>query len=89
MTNVSHHANRNEGVPRRVEGPPGGLAALNAWRAAVERLGILVFQTSEIGLREMRGISIPHGPLPVSLLNSTDAPHGRIFTLLHEFAMCC
>lgn len=61
-------------------------AALNAWRAAVERVGILVFQTSEIGLREMRGISIPHGPLPVILLNSADAPHGRIFTLLHEFA---
>jgi Zn-dependent peptidase ImmA (M78 family) len=35
---------------------------------------------------EMRGISIPHGPLPVILLNTSDSPHGRIFTLLHEFA---
>ncbi len=61
-------------------------AALNAWRAAVERLGILVFQSGEMGVKEMRGISIPHGPLPVILLNSADAPHGRIFTLLHEFA---
>lgn len=61
-------------------------AALNAWRAAVERQGILVFQASGMSLREMRGISIPHGPLPVILLNSSDAPHGRIFTLLHEFA---
>ena len=34
----------------------------------------------------MRGISIPHGPLPVILLNTSDSPHGRIFTLLHEFA---
>lgn len=61
-------------------------SALTAWRSAIERLGILVFQSSEMSLSEMRGISIPHGPLPVILLNSTDSPHGRIFTLLHEFS---
>ena len=61
-------------------------AALNGWRSAIERLGILVFQSSDMSVDEMRGISIPHGPLPVILLNSADAPHGRIFTLLHEFA---
>ena len=65
---------------------PTAYAALNAWRAAVERLGILVFQNGDMSVDEMRGISIPHGPLPVILLNSADAPHGRIFTLLHEFA---
>jgi Zn-dependent peptidase ImmA (M78 family)/transcriptional regulator with XRE-family HTH domain len=65
---------------------PTAHAALNGWRAAVERLGILVFQSGEMAVDEMRGISIPHGPLPVILLNSGDAPHGRIFTLLHEFA---
>jgi Zn-dependent peptidase ImmA (M78 family)/transcriptional regulator with XRE-family HTH domain len=65
---------------------PTAYAALNAWRAAVERLGILVFQNGDMSVDEMRGISIPHGPLPVILLNSGDAPHGRIFTLLHEFA---
>ena len=65
---------------------PSAHAALNGWRAAVERLGILVFQSGEMTVDEMRGISIPHGPLPVILLNSGDAPHGRIFTLLHEFA---
>jgi Zn-dependent peptidase ImmA (M78 family) len=65
---------------------PSAYAALNGWRAAVERLGILVFQSGEMSVEEMRGISIPHGPLPVILLNSSDAPHGRIFTLLHEFA---
>jgi Zn-dependent peptidase ImmA (M78 family)/transcriptional regulator with XRE-family HTH domain len=64
----------------------GAYAALNAWRAAIERQGVLVFQTGEVELAEMRGTSIPHGPLPVILLNSTDAPHGRVFTLLHEFA---
>jgi Zn-dependent peptidase ImmA (M78 family)/transcriptional regulator with XRE-family HTH domain len=61
-------------------------AALNGWRTAVERQGILVFQSGDMSVDEMRGISIPHGPLPVILLNSADAPHGRIFTLLHEFA---
>jgi Zn-dependent peptidase ImmA (M78 family) len=64
----------------------GPYAALNAWRAAIERQGILVFQTGDVELIEMRGTSIPHGPLPVVLLNNADAPHGRVFTLLHEFA---
>jgi Zn-dependent peptidase ImmA (M78 family) len=65
---------------------PSAHAALNAWRSAIEQLGVLVFQSSDMSVEEMRGISIPHGPLPVVLLNSADAPHGRIFTLLHEFA---
>lgn len=60
-------------------------AAMNGWRDAIERQGVLVFQTGEVELSEMRGTSIPHGPLPVILLNNSDAPHGRIFTLLHEF----
>jgi Zn-dependent peptidase ImmA (M78 family) len=47
---------------------------------------VLVFQTGDVELAEMRGTSIPHGLLPVILLNSADAPHGRVFTLLHEFA---
>ncbi len=65
---------------------PSPNAALNAWRRAVERLGILVFQSGSMSVEEMRGISIPRGPLPVILLNSADSPHGRVFTLLHEFA---
>jgi Zn-dependent peptidase ImmA (M78 family)/transcriptional regulator with XRE-family HTH domain len=59
--------------------------AFNAWRNAIERLGILIFQTGDVELKEMRGTSVPHGPLPVIVLNNTDAPHGRIFSLLHEF----
>lgn len=60
--------------------------ALRSWREAIERLGIFVFQTGDIAVSEMRGTSVPHGPLPVIVLNNSDAPHGRIFTLLHEFA---
>ncbi|HKS36664.1 MAG TPA: XRE family transcriptional regulator [Verrucomicrobiae bacterium] len=59
--------------------------ALNAWRSAVERQGVLIFQVGDVELREMRGTSIPHGPLPVILLNNDDAPLGRVFTILHEF----
>jgi Zn-dependent peptidase ImmA (M78 family)/transcriptional regulator with XRE-family HTH domain len=65
---------------------PSAHTALNEWRSAIERLGVLVFQSGDMSVEEMRGISIPHGPLPVILLNSADAPHGRVFTLLHEFA---
>lgn len=60
--------------------------ALRAWRSAVEAKGVLVFQTSDVELEEMRGTCIPDQPLPVILLNGKDAPHGRIFSMLHEFA---
>jgi len=60
--------------------------ALNAWRSAMEAKGVLVFQSSGVELEEMRGTCIPDQPLPVILLNAKDAPHGRIFSLLHEFA---
>lgn len=60
--------------------------ALNAWRAAVEAKGVLVFQASGVALEEMRGTCVPDQPFPVILLNSKDAPHGRIFSLLHEVA---
>jgi Zn-dependent peptidase ImmA (M78 family) len=60
-------------------------AALNAWREAIENLGVLVFQTGGIELAEMRGTGVTQGPLPVIVLNNADAPHGRIFTLIHEF----
>jgi Zn-dependent peptidase ImmA (M78 family) len=62
--------------------------ALRAWRTAIESKGVLIFQTptSEVSLEEMRGTCIPDQPLPVILLNGADAPHGRIFSLLHEFA---
>lgn len=60
--------------------------ALRTWRSAIEDRDVLVFQTSEVELEEMRGTCIPDQPLPVILLNGKDAPHGRIFSLLHEFA---
>lgn len=58
--------------------------ALNAWIDAIETHNILVFQTSGISLREMRGFSLSDALFPVIVLNGTDPLNGRIFTLLHE-----
>lgn len=58
--------------------------ALNAWKAAVESLGVLVMQVSGVAVSEMRGCSLALFPLPVILLNSKDRPLGRVFSLLHE-----
>ena len=55
--------------------------ALNTWRVAMEARGVLVFQTSDVALAEMRGTCIPDEPLPAILLNGKDAPQGRIFFL--------
>jgi Zn-dependent peptidase ImmA (M78 family) len=61
--------------------------AYNAWRDSVEKLNVLVFQTSHmsrIDISEMRGFSISEKKLPAIVLNSSDKPNGKIFTLLHE-----
>jgi Zn-dependent peptidase ImmA (M78 family) len=59
--------------------------SLTGWLAAFERRGVLVFQTSEISVMEIRGFSLSERQLPVIVLNAKDAPRGRIFTLIHEF----
>lgn len=59
-------------------------AALRAWRQAAEAHGVLVMQVSRISLDEMRGCSLALFPMPIVLLNGTDSPLGRVFTLLHE-----
>jgi Zn-dependent peptidase ImmA (M78 family)/DNA-binding XRE family transcriptional regulator len=57
---------------------------LRAWRTAAEAMGVMVMQVSGISLDEMRGCSLAMFPLPIVLLNSSDKPPGRVFTLLHE-----
>lgn len=58
--------------------------ALSAWRSAVERLGVLVFQFNKVDLEEARGISLLRFPLPVVGVNSRELPEPKSFTLLHE-----
>jgi Zn-dependent peptidase ImmA (M78 family)/DNA-binding XRE family transcriptional regulator len=58
--------------------------ALNAWREVIEKKGILIFQASRVDIAEMRGVTVNERPLPVILLNASDSPNGRIFTMIHE-----
>ena len=58
--------------------------AWRGWRTAVDRLGVLVFQFAGVPLEEVRGVALPHTPLPVAGVNSKEFPDSRSFTLLHE-----
>ena len=58
--------------------------AWNAWRAAVENLGVLVFQFSKVALSEVRGLVLIHAELPVIGINGKEIPEAKSYTLLHE-----
>lgn len=56
----------------------------NRWREALERLGVLVFQSTGVPRSIYRGLSIFHDQYPIILVNGADAANGKIFTLFHE-----
>lgn len=58
--------------------------AYKTWRAAVESVGVLVFQVTKVRVEEMRGLSAFQRPLPVILINGSDSIRGRMFSLFHE-----
>lgn len=58
--------------------------AFRFFRERLERLGILVFQSSSVSVSEMRGFSIYEAQFPVIVVNRKDSPAGRIFSLFHE-----
>jgi Zn-dependent peptidase ImmA (M78 family) len=58
--------------------------AYRRWRAAVEGLGVFVFQVSRVKVAEMRGLSMFLPLQPVILVNAADSVRGRIFSLAHE-----
>ncbi|WP_018638823.1 XRE family transcriptional regulator [Parafrankia elaeagni] len=62
--------------------------ALNYWTAAAEDAGILVMSTSQgrVLTQEMRAFSLYFDQYPVIMVNGSDAPRGRLFSLLHEYA---
>ncbi|MFW6164472.1 MAG: ImmA/IrrE family metallo-endopeptidase [Planctomycetota bacterium] len=60
-------------------------AALRQWRAVLEGQALLTLQLP-VPLAELRGCSFGDGGIPTIVLNSRDAVHARIFTLLHEYA---
>lgn len=53
--------------------------AFRFFRERLERLGILVFQSSSVSVSEMRGFSIYESQFPVIVVNRKDSPAGRIF----------
>lgn len=61
---------------------------LNYWIAALETAGVLVLATAggKVEPTEMRGLSLFFDQVPVIMVNGADAPRGRLFTLLHEYA---
>ena len=58
--------------------------ARKTWKTAVEEKGVLVFQTTGVQIKEIRGFSLGLFPLPVVVVNGKDSPRGQIFSLLHE-----
>jgi Zn-dependent peptidase ImmA (M78 family)/transcriptional regulator with XRE-family HTH domain len=58
----------------------------NFWRGLLEAAGYLVFQTTSIPLGAFRGFSIDHEVLPAIVVNGSDWPNGKTFTLFHEVA---
>ena len=58
--------------------------AWRAWRAAVEQLGLLVFQFIKVPLSEARGLALLRTPMPVAAVNGKEMPEAKAFTLFHE-----
>jgi len=56
----------------------------NAWRDAIEKIGALVLQMTDVPIAEARGFSISDRPLPAVVANIKDSPRARSFTLIHE-----
>ena len=62
--------------------------AYNAWRSAIERMHVLVFQTvanrHSLESKIASGFSLSFSRLPIIVVNGRDPISRRIFTLIHE-----
>ena len=58
--------------------------ALNAWRRAIEELGVLVMHLKGVDEDEVGGIAIAEKRFPIIVVNGSSV-NFRIFTLIHEF----
>lgn len=70
----------------RFGGDATGRLGLNTWRLAMERAGVLVFQSSRIASEEASGFALAYDKAPVAVINRKDIPQRRLFSLMHEFA---
>jgi Zn-dependent peptidase ImmA (M78 family) len=66
---------------------PNPYEHLSAWVSAIEESGVLVLATrgGNVAVEEMRGMCLYFEVLPVIVLNGSDHPRPRLFSLLHEF----
>ncbi len=60
--------------------------AFRAWRDAFEVAGVLVFQSTDVSVEELRAFSLGDLPLPAAVVNIDDHVLGRIFSIHHELA---
>ena len=67
-------------------GDATGRLGFKTWRLALERAGVLVFQSSRVSPAEASGFALAYDTLPVVVVNRKDAPQRRLFSMLHEFA---
>lgn len=71
--------------------PPGRAADeyahLGYWTRALEDAGVLVMTTEggDVAPAEMRAFSLYFDEVPVVMLNGSEHPHARLFSLLHEY----
>jgi hypothetical protein len=64
---------------------PDEWTAWRQWRAAVEYIGVLVFQFPKVPLTDVRDTALLHFPIPAIGINSRESvPGARVFTLVHE-----
>jgi len=57
---------------------------INEWKDTLNNLGILVFETENVSLNEMKALAIYYEYYPIILLNGSDNVNSRIFSLFHE-----
>lgn len=70
------------GVNKRVQSQfKNSEYAFNYYRSLIENNGIFVFQYP---LSDARGFSLMDKEFPVIVVNSSDTPNGKIFSLIHE-----
>ena len=62
-----------------------GRAAFQLWRSAIERNGVFVMQ-HHMGRDGVRGFSLADERAPLIVVNRSETPQARSFTLMHELA---
>ncbi len=81
-TNTANKLREHLGITKRLQQDfKNSEAAFSYYRNLIEKNGIYVFQYP---LPESRGFSLMDKEFPVIVLNSSDKPNGKIFSLFHE-----